>query len=90
MPESVATGIGPKCAKVMGIDLKSVAATLIEKLAALVPAETVADYDPAEAAFQKQIAEGEEDHQADLDAAAESHADDEPQARVTLASLRAS
>lgn len=43
VPESVATGIGPICAKIMGIDLKSVAPDVIEKLAALAPPETQDD-----------------------------------------------
>jgi hypothetical protein len=35
VPASVATGLGPICAKAMGIKLKNVDPTLIEKLAAL-------------------------------------------------------
>ena len=61
VPESVATGIGPVCAKLMGIDLKSVAPSLIEKLAALAPAETVEDDETAfahDAAVGKALLEG--------------------------------
>jgi hypothetical protein len=35
VPASIATGVGPTCAKALGIDMKNVDPTLIEKLAAL-------------------------------------------------------
>ena len=37
VPASVATGVGPTCAKALGINLKDVSPDLIEKLAALAP-----------------------------------------------------
>lgn len=37
VPASIATGLGPTCAKTMGVDVKKIDPSLIEKLAALVP-----------------------------------------------------
>jgi hypothetical protein len=39
VPASIATGLGPVCAKAMGVDMKKVDPSLIEKLAALAPSD---------------------------------------------------
>jgi hypothetical protein len=39
VPASIATGLGPICAKAMGISMKDVSPDLIQKLAALAPSE---------------------------------------------------
>lgn len=42
VPASIATGLGPICAKAMGVDMKKVSPDLIQKLAALAPADEAA------------------------------------------------
>lgn len=39
VPASIATGLGPVCAKAMGVSMKDVSPDLIQKLAALAPSE---------------------------------------------------
>lgn len=50
VPESIATGFGPVCAATMGIEMKKVAPSAIEKLAALSPVEGEGEPAPVEEA----------------------------------------